>query len=1628
MGRLRDTGRFVARASLLLGVVTVLLLVFLTQTPTGRKVVLREVLRRIEGSVAGTIHVEGISSPGLLRGFTFQGVRIAGEDGRTFLEADSVMAGLSARALLTGDIILTRVAIWSPEITIRRLPGQASLNVVAIFSPPAPADSSPPPTRAESAEGEGGEATDSSPGPQTSPFPADSTQAPVEDSLLAAGDTVSSPGEGRTIAFHGLRIHDGRLDVLLPAPPGSLSPERSLFERPPEGDSLLRRLTFRDMELEVSEGVIRAPGQEGERFDVAALSFIGEIRPTPVRVDLMRGRVIRSSGHLRATVDELALPSSRASGTVDVDWENGDGTTVSVDGSTDGLALEDLRWIEPRLPEAVARGPFGLERGSQGFLLRFMGTRLALPGGSLQGRGGLLFGSTVRARDLDLDLDALDLDILDPWLPRPLPLQGRVSGSLRLAGGAAALAVNGDLRLIRGDTAGAGDVQVPGPGAPSEDASAAPLLQTDSADDAVPNRPVFESGVEAGSGVEASAADVVTDSLDAGGIGLVTDSLEAGASLTDSLAAGASLTDVNVQGTFHLGDTLGVTDLEATLAPFEWGILGDFSPAMKLRGPGAVRMEADGSLPGGIILNAEVTHVPAGLAPSRVTVRGTVLGSRENLFLNLRGELTPLSFSSMKRFFPDLPLTGDISGPVAVQGYLNGLDLEAELLTSAGPLGLEARFDARRPAGGYSVDSEFQEFLLSSLVPALPEPTRITGSVSVSGRGLDPDSVAGNAKLHLRRGEVGDVQVDTVAVEARVEKGLLLLDEFLAETNVGRLNARGAFGIATEAEDGELTVEAESASLEGLRPLFMGEIPLIREDLSSFEQDLLAVEGVELDTIPSAEDVAMGGSLRAQVELRGGIRDFSGEGTLQVDSVVYRTDYLHAGTLTFAGRGLPGEAYRIEGLLEADSLMVRGFSFQDGEVEVELGRRDGRFRVRAARGDREEYAARGTFVRDSLERRVNLDELNIEFDTIRWNLGGPTSLEWNSDGLLVRDFRLIRPGVGNMRVRADGFVPFRGEGAFDVGVEGLRLDRLASLIQMEKTLDGVASLDVHFQGTATDPSIQGTFSGDSLRYDVFSLDALDTEFAYRDRRLSGAAWASQGGRQVLMAEGSVPADLRVRDSGSRFPDGPVDLEVAVDSFPASLALVVVEGLEEVQGSLSGRVKLGGTRDELAPDGDLRLRDGSTFIPALGVRFDDVQAGFNLEPDGSVEVDGAFRSDGSGRVTGRVTLHPLADPALDLTVTASNLLSTARRDVQASLSGEVQVTQTYRKPRVEGSLTVERGVLMVEEVARSAEVVDLSDPRFISVVEQEAALRPVVEANQNPFLQNLMLAVDVSLARDSWLRGQDMNVEMDGELQVFWDRMERNLAMVGELQAVRGYYTVLGRQFQVQGGTVSFLGTPGVNPSLDIQALHRVRTVEEDENLEIIANVGGTLVSPRVSLSSNARYGIAESDLVSYLIFGRPSYALASGQNRYIRGATGSLLGAAGGAGLNFTLGTVGSQLGSVVARDFGLDYLTISQGEYVDPLGVPNWYGTLATTQVEIGQYLTDNVFAVLMWRPLSHVGSADRGQFAGLRLEWQLADLWTLEGFIEDRFMRSPLFTAGVGGANTGKIKGFSFWREWGY
>jgi translocation and assembly module TamB len=1542
--------RLAAVVVLLLG----LLALILTQTDWGRERVILEVLARVEGSIRGELHIRSVSSSGLHRGFTFHEVRISGEDGRTFLEADSVRGTVVLSSLVRGDLVFSRVTAWRPHVILERLPGQDRMNVVTLFGggPPPDADhgmsvgAGAPEAAPPASEGRG-----ASPG---EPMPAGEAERPGGDPSSGTpqvshegegpgGEALGPDPGGRSVVLRGVRLVDGTLDIFTPLEEEQRASPFVLVAHDPDGLPSLRRMTFREIDLHMGEVVLAAPNQSGERYELRGLSFRGWIGPEPFRVSGAAGQLRREEDHFQASFSVVELPGSRAHGTLEVDWSRPGDVVVEVEGEADPLALSDIRFLEERLPVGDARGAFAFVLDRRGLFLDLRDTELRSPLGRLRGTGGVLLGPEIVLRDLALQMADADLAITDPWVPRPLPLRGFLSGSLALDGDLDSLAVDAQVSFVDPDSTG--------------------------------------------------------------------------------------VTEATVSGAFHLRDGFGVTAFSATLAPMEWGTLAGLSPFLTLRGPGSIRLEARGSLAGGMGVTADATHFPDPLSPSRLTLEGTLIQGPTGLVLNLLSELRPLSSRTLREGFPGFLLAGEYSGTVTARGPLRDLELSSQLVTPGGPLELKGRLDVAEPEDGYSLEVTGTDLLLSRLLPGLPEPTRLSGRLAASGIGLNPESAVGEATLQLGRGEVGFLDVDTAALVARVGDGLLHLDVLWVETEVGMVEAGGSFAVADGGEGGELTVLVKSESLAPLRPLVMGERTVVLDELTPFERDLLAMEGVNLDTLPTSAQVAVGGRVEGGFVLRGGFYGFAGEGSLSFQEIRFRSDYVKSGSAALQGEGFPGAGSRVRAQVRTDSLNIRSLGFRGGQAEVDLGRWSGHVALSATRGRADQYQARGDYrLNQEGGGTLELEDLSFAFASEGWALQSPATLTWSPRGFHVGDFRLSGLDDSPLRVRVDGFLPREGEGDFGVEVRQLDLARVARLAQMETPLEGVVDAAGRYTGPAREPMVVSSFTGRALRYDVFSLDGAEVDV----RWLGGVATldltADDRGGRVLLAGGVFPADLRVDSRGPRIPEGPVDIAITADAFPAAIALAFLEDLQEVEGALTGEIHLGGTSRDLVPTGALSLADGAVTLPALGVRMESVEGSTRLLPGGLVEVDGSARSGGRARVTGTVKLQPASDPELALDVEARDFLAVNRRDMQARVSGNVRLEQRYRTPRVRGGLTVEQGVLVVEELARSAEVVDLSDPSFFDVVDTTfVTLRPILEASQNPFLQNLLLEVDVSMGRDTWLRGRDLNVEMTGDLQLSWDLTERDMVLVGDLYAVRGVYGVLGRQFQVQEGTVRFQGIPGINPELDITALNSLRTYDGDR-FDVIATVQGTLLSPRVSLSSNAPFPIGESDLVSYLIFGRPTYALASGQSAAAQGAAGALLGAATGATANLALGTLSAELGSVFARNVGLDYLAISQDRDAAYLGTLDLAGTVATTQVEIGQYLADGVFAALLWRPLTGLGGTSLTPFAGLRLEWRMTDAWTLEGFVEDLFSRRSLFRGVEPGIQTRLVPGFFLYREWGY
>jgi len=143
-------------------------------------------------------------------------------------------------------------------------------------------------------------------------------------------------------------------------------------------------------------------------------------------------------------------------------------------------------------------------------------------------------------------------------------------------------------------------------------------------------------------------------------------------------------------------------------------------------------------------------------------------------------------------------------------------------------------------------------------------------------------------------------------------------------------------------------------------------------------------------------------------------------------------------------------------------------------------------------------------------------------------------------------------------------------------------------------------------------------------------------------------------------------------------------------------------------------------------------------------------------------------------------------------------------------------------------------------------------------------------------------VDIAIGEDVWLRSQEASIKLGGSVNV--TRQGNRLTLEGPLLANRGTYRLylapgVIRTFEVQRGLITFFGGPVIDPALDIVAVHTVRQAGSDRrDVRIRVTIGGTLSQPRLALSSDERIQISETQILSYLVSGQPTFvAENSGQ-------------------------------------------------------------------------------------------------------------------------------------------------------
>jgi translocation and assembly module TamB len=953
-------------------------------------------------------------------------------------------------------------------------------------------------------------------------------------------------------------------------------------------------------------------------------------------------------------------------------------------------------------------------------------------------------------------------------------------------------------------------------------------------------------------------------------------SLDADWVYRDSLVPGWPETRIVGNGIVDLGDPEGIAFHPFTLTSgsFDLGTMGRLVPALSLHGV----IDGVGTIEGPYT-NATYTgwlrHHSAGAPVSQLRGRLRLDARRDTLGVSADLVADTLSFAGLRPSYPGLPNDVTLSGAIRLEGTTANLVTHADLQDLI--TGARLRVDGRLvllapPLGARDLTLVADNLDLRSWLSRWPErqrvpPSRLSFTVTgdfVSDSGTTP---LGALRLHLAPSSLAGAPIDSAAVVARWVDGRMYVDSLLVGLEGLRATGAGALGWRTPAT-GRLAIDVVADSLNALDSLaaWLAPAPAPRREGDSTH--------------------ALAGTARLRATLSGALDSIAVEGRAEVRALRWREWAVPAAEAAGRWRAAEGRgAFDLRA--SADSIAVGDLGFGGAVAHLE-GRPDSlSWFARSRVGDWLALLAGGRLTRDSAVTTAHIDSAAVLLPKEVWLLARPATVRLTDAAVGLPDSGVdLRSASGAGQLQLAGALPLAGAGQATLSIRQFPLAALLALAINDTTgARGRLDADVTLGGTRRDPEIASRFTitGGTLREDTLLVGRGTV--AYGNRRLDADVRGYRGARRIVDATAHLPLDLGLVTVPRRQLPDTLAVRVVVDSVDLSQLGLLDALTPGIHGRFSADIGVRGTWDEPALTGRAGVWGAGVPIPALNASYENVNGRFSFAGD-TIRVDSLSLRSGSGSlaVTGSVRLEQLTRPVLALELKANEFRALEIKNfMSVTASGDLNMRGPLVGATLTGRGTATSGVLYFADLL-TKRVVNLDDPGLATLIEPDELREQEVELGLHyRILDSLHIRnLNLAMGSDVWLRSNEANIQLTGTVNVSKDG--RNYVLSGTLQAPRGTYRlVVGpvtREFVVTQGTVRYFGTPDLNAELDIQATHVVHPLPASpssaraaEDITVIAHIGGTLLVPKITLSVQDR-NLSQTEIISYLIFGRSSFELA----------------------------------------------------------------------------------------------------------------------------------------------------------
>jgi translocation and assembly module TamB len=1351
--------------------------------------------------------------------------------------------------------------------------------------------------------------------------------------IFASSDTVPGdtiPGFGDWVELRKVTLSDGSIIVQRPWSPDSTltgtaadsamqvalaGKSRARVERVSWGYQ--QTMEFTSIDALFPDIVVAHPDSTVSTLQIERLKMAAvPFNPPNTRVENVSGDVRIGEDTILVRMAELRLPGSRISGTVHYIVDPGD-VLLSLKG--DSVSLADLRLLYPPLPDSGG-GALDLNaaiRYTAPSEYVVSNARLQVGTARVEGALGLVSaGDSMSFRDTDLRLINFPTSLVERLVPGvTVSTPGVLTGRAELDGPLTGMRVAIDATFD-----------------PERDA---------------PFRVVARGGLGVGRDVSARQLDVRVDALPV---------------------------------TF----------------------LRNFSPTLPVGGTLFTEARLNGSTASRLGGRFTMTHRERG-AVSRVSGEGTI-APRDAMRIDVGVRLQPVSLALATDFSPTTKLQGDVTGTARVRGPVRSPSLRLDLVLPTGTVVADGDLDFTQNTPAYTATIDMRGVDVHAIDPTLPV-TTLNGVTTLSGIGTAPATMSARVSANFREIVVDSTQVQEAVLEAVARNGELQVDTLRVRTPFATADAGGTLGLVN-GRDGKLVYRVDVQTIAGLaRWISSGDTGLVsprpgvrqrvaevmahadsvREAQLAASQDLAKL-AAQIDNpttprrrappeLPSLPRDSIGGALRVSGDVAGNLERFTVRGTATTEGLVWSGSAIGAGKadITYADARTPQATATVDA--KVDSVRALGFAFDSTHAHVRYQNGEGDVDLTISPRDTSEYRIRAEYALRTGEGELRLQDLSLRIDTTTWHTTRPSTISWRGRGLEVDSLELTTIRGGG-RIFVDGTLPDGSEGNLLVAVDSLRIAPWLRLLESDIKADALTTFRGRIEGTSASPRMSGTLAMANVNYGGSPFPDLRTAFGYDRQRLSldGDLRRETGG-ELAHINGTLPLDLSLSgEVESRIIDAPFAFNVAGDSIPLAPFGEVTTAVTELNGRAAGSVSFRGTLRKPRVEGDLAVFVSRLGLAATGVTYTNLTTGLHMHGDSLLIDSLVARSGGTIRGNGSIQLATLAHPVFKIEVQAKDVRVLNNERGELFADAQLKIAGPLDTLSITGTTTITRGVVFIPD-PESRGVISTGDLAILEV--DSATASELNVAPPSTLLNNMNIDVNLSVAHGTWARSADANVEVFGDVRVRHDPVKNELSLTGSLLTEQGDYTYLGHRFVVTRGSARFTGDPTINPVLQVMANYEVRQAGRPP-LEIRVVIAGTLQQPRLTLESNARPALSQSDLISFLAFGTSSSALLTSAGSGVSGGgqTGASL--AGNVAALATrqltgvaLGAMMEQVRATVIDATRADVVNITPAELPADLSVGGVGSILKGTEVQVGKYVDRRTFLMAQVRPTNALPGA---------------------------------------------------------